>query len=168
MITRTVFFDLDGVLANFDKAAEQTIGTNNIYKFEFVYGQEAFWRALNTSPTFFRDMEVMPGAMRMLNAIRATKFFTPINILTALPKTGAEQVDMQKRWWVTRNLKSYGKLPVITCQTHEKPDYCNPGDVLIDDRAVNKDAWEAKGGRYIVHTDVENTLGQLRSLGIIQ
>lgn len=168
MSPRTVFFDLDGVLANFDKAAEETIGTDNIYKFEFVHGQEAFWRALNTNQTFFRDMEVMPGALRMLNAVRSTKLFTPINILTALPKVGAATVDAHKRHWVAHKLGRYGALPVITCLTHEKPDFCNPGDVLVDDRAVNKAAWEAKGGRYIVHTDVENTLGQLRSLGLVQ
>jgi 5'(3')-deoxyribonucleotidase len=156
----TVFFDLDGVLANFDMAAEAIIGTNNIYKFEFVYGQDAFWRALNSDPNFFANMKVMPGAKRMLHAV----WHQPLKILTALPKSEADNVDRQKRQWVASKL--HWKLDVITCLTSEKPDYCQPDDVLIDDRAVNKDRWEAVGGRYIVHTDVENTLGQLRSMGL--
>jgi hypothetical protein len=86
-------------------------------------------------------------------------------ILTALPKTGAETVDEQKRAWVAWKFGSY--VPVITCKTVEKPNYCKPGDILIDDRAVNRDAWIAKGGTYIIHTTAERTIGTLKALGII-
>jgi 5'(3')-deoxyribonucleotidase len=155
----TVFFDLDGVLADFDKAAGRILGTDNIYRFEFVYGQEEFWRLLNEEPWFFREMEMLPGSNHLVNAVR----HHDVKVLTALPKTNPERVDSQKRAWVRANL---GNLPVITCQTHDKPNYCTPGDVLIDDRAVNKKKWEAKGGRFIVHTDVGSTLAQLNSMGL--
>jgi 5'(3')-deoxyribonucleotidase len=157
----TIYFDMDGVLANFDKGAEEAIGTNNIYKFEFVYGQDAFWAALNSRHDFFRNLEMMPGARRMLSAVPRDR----VKVLTALPKSDrADSVRRQKQEWAQTHL--HYSIPVITCLTHEKPDYCKPGDVLIDDRAVNKAKWEAKGGRFIVHTDVENTLAQLKSMGL--
>ena len=155
----TIFFDMDGVLANFDKGAERALGTDNIYRYEFVYGQEEFWKGLNASPGFFLYLEEMPGAGRMVHAVR----HHPLRILTALPNTGADAVDRDKRSWAGMNFPG---IPVITCLTHEKPDYCKPGDVLIDDRAVNKAKWEAKGGRFIVHTDVGSTLAQLKSMGL--
>ncbi|WP_296320705.1 hypothetical protein [Reyranella sp.] len=156
----TIYFDLDGVLADFDKAAERVLGTSNIYRFEFVHGQEEFWRLLNRSRGFFRDMEMMPGADHLL---RAADGF-PTAVLTALPKTNGESVADQKRRWVEQHLGPH--YHVITCLTHEKPNYCKPGDILIDDRAVNKRRWEAKGGKFVLHENVGNTLAQLESLGV--
>lgn len=158
----TIFFDLDGVLANFDKAAEAILGTNNIYRFEFVHGQDEFWRLLNTEPNFFRNMERMPGALHLCGAV--PNFMNRAKILTALPKTNGERVDAQKREWVAEHISRY--VEVITCLTHEKPDYCKPGDILIDDRAVNKRRWEEKGGKFVLHENVGNTLAQLESLGV--
>lgn len=155
----TIYFDLDGVLADFDKAAERILGTDNIYRWEFVHGQEEFWRLLNSSRGFFRDMEIMPGAEHLLRAAKGHY----IAILTALPKTNGELVADQKRRWVEQWLGAY---KVITCLTHEKPNYCKPGDILIDDRAVNKRRWEAKGGKFVLHENVGNTLAQLESLGV--
>lgn len=158
----TIFFDLDGVLADFDSRAEEILGTDNIYKFEFVYGAEAFWKGLNSNPHFFQGLQRMPGSDRLLQAT----WQYPRVILTALPKTNGEAVDRQKRAWC---LEHFGKgVPVITCTTLDKPKYCNPGDILIDDRAVNKAAWEIKGGKYIIHTSVESTLEQLKSLGVVE
>lgn len=159
MTKPTIYLDLDGVLANFDKRAEEVLGTDNIYKFEFVYGTTALWNGINSDPFFFKNLEVMPGARRLLEATR----YYPNVILTALPKSNAARVDEQKREWVKEHLG--GRFPVITCLTKEKPAVCKPGDLLIDDRAIVKSEWEARGGKFIVHTSVENTLEQLKTLG---
>ena len=156
-----VFLDMDGVLANFDKRAEEILSTNNIYKYEFVHGPEVFWHKLNKYPNFFMELELMPDAGVLLNAVW---HLDPI-VLTALPKTNGDRVRQHKEAWVALNLKE--GMKVICCQTHEKPHHCNPGDVLIDDRAVNRQAWEAKGGRYIVHTSAEDSVAQLKELKVI-
>jgi hypothetical protein len=155
-----LYLDLDGVLADFDKAAGERMGTDNIYKYEFVWGTKKFWDKINVDDSFFADLEVLPDAWDLLGAVGHLE---PI-ILTALPKTGAELVDRQKRRWVRENLGGY---EVITCATHDKPKWCAAGDILIDDRAVNRDAWIAKGGTYIIHTDAKRTIGTLQALGII-
>jgi hypothetical protein len=157
----TLYLDLDGVLADFDKAAGNALGTDNIYKYEFVWGQAKFWEKLSIDDDFFGELELMPDAWELLGAV---EHLDPI-ILTALPFTNAEAVDRQKREWVGDNLG--WNYEVITCQTKDKPNYCKPGDILIDDRAINRDRWIEKGGTYIIHTDAERTIGTLKALGII-
>jgi len=83
-------------------------------------------------------------------------------ILTALPKSDAADVDKQKRAWVAENLGP--EVKVITCTTREKPLYCLPGDVLVDDRTVNKVNWELAGGVFIHHTSAAESLPQINSI----
>jgi hypothetical protein len=161
---RRLYLDMDGVLANFDKRAEAILGTNNIYKYEFIWGPEKFWTEINKHEDFFLSLELMPDAYELYTAVY---HLDPV-ILTALPKTGAERVRSQKEAWVELNLSINGKVPkVIACKTHEKPLYCLPEDVLIDDRAVNRDAWRKAGGHYIVHRNASESLQQLEYLGVI-
>jgi hypothetical protein len=157
----TLYLDLDGVLADFDKAAGYHLGTNNIYKYEFVWGQAKFWEKLSAADDFFSDLEPTVDCADLIDAVA---HLDPI-ILTALPYTNADVVAEQKRDWVQFHLGQ--GYEVITCQTKDKPNYCKPGDILIDDRAVNRDAWLAKGGTYIIHTTAERTIGTLQALGII-
>jgi hypothetical protein len=156
-----IYVDLDGVLADFDSSAEALLGTDNIYKFEFVWGPEKFWEILNEDDTFFRWLDKKDDADELWSAI---SHLDP-TILTALPRTRFYLVASQKLDWVADN---YPGTPVITCPTKDKPNYCEPGDIMIDDRAVNRDAWIAKGGIYIVHTTAARTIGTLQALGIIR
>lgn len=160
-----IFIDMDGVLANFDKTAEKILRTNNIYKYEFIWGPEAFWSEINKHEDFFLSLELMPDAAILWNAVYHLK----PRVLTALPKTNGDRVKSQKEAWISMNIGGFSDydVPVITCKTHEKPSYCNYGDVLIDDRAVNKPAWIAKGGRYIVHTSAADSVKQLQEMGVI-
>lgn len=155
----TIYVDLDGVLADFDCDAELYLHTDNIYKYEFVWGPKKFWDKLNEFPNFFRELPKKADADHLF-------FNLPwdITVLTALPSTDAARVEEQKRAWVHEH---YEGTPVITCQTKDKPSFCSPGDILIDDRAINRDAWIKAGGTYIIHTTAERTIGTLKALGII-
>lgn len=157
-----LYVDLDGVLADFDKSAEAILRTDNIYKFEFIWGPDVFWERINKNPNFFAEMSLMPDARHLWAKI---EHLNPM-ILTALPRENGERVDLQKRQWVREYFHlDYGD--VITCPTADKPKFCKPGDILIDDRAVNRDKWIAAGGTYIIHTSAVNTLTTLKGLGII-
>lgn len=155
----TIYVDLDGVLADFDRDAEMILGTNNIYKYEFIHGAKKFWDKLNEFPNFFRELSKKDDADYLFYRIPNP------TILTALPHTDADRVRYQKTAWVDEH---FPDTPVITCLTKDKPNYCEPGDILIDDRAVNRDAWIAKGGIYIIHTSAANTITTLRALGVIE
>lgn len=157
-----IYVDLDGVLADFDKAAEDILATDNIYKYEFIWGADVFWKKINAFPNFFRDLPLKEDALKLWTTIER---FNP-EILTALPRDNGERVSEQKRAWVKHHLGS--PSPVVhTCMTKDKPKLCAPGDILIDDRAVNRDAWMAAGGTYIIHTRAYRTIMTLEALGVI-
>lgn len=157
----TIYVDLDGVLADYDKAANEALGTDNHYKYEFIWGADAYWKRLHARGDFFASLRLMPGAKTLWETVKPYG----AKILTALPKSNPKPVDEQKRKWVESKIDWHAE--VITCMTSEKPNYCKPGDVLIDDRAINRTAWMHKGGIYIIHTDTERTIGTLTALGII-
>lgn len=160
-----IWLDMDGVLADFDAGAQEALGTDNTYKFEFIHGTKAFWDGLNKQPWFFGTLKPMRDMEILLHAVKHKK----LGVLTALPSADATRVEEQKReWindWVIENLCI--DLPVVCCLTKDKPDYCTPGSVLVDDRAVNRDMWISKGGRFIVHENARSTIYQLQSMGVI-
>jgi 5'(3')-deoxyribonucleotidase len=153
---------MDGVLADFDQSAEAILKTDNIYKYEFIWGPDKFWEEINRYPNFFRDLPIMKDARHLWANIA---HLGP-EVLTALPRENGERVDKQKRAWIKALIDPNAK--VHTCQTKDKPKLCQPGDILIDDRAVNRDAWIKAGGTYIIHTNTLNTLTTLRALGVIK
>jgi hypothetical protein len=157
-----LYLDMDGVLADFDSSAEAILKTDNIYKYKFVWGPKVFWEKLNEKPYFFRDLSPKDD---MVLLWRSVEHMNP-TVLTALPKTNGDRVEEQKRAWLYKYLR-IGSDRVICCRTHEKPDYCNPGDIIIDDRATNRDAWMGKGGTYIIHTSAQRSVETLKALGII-
>ncbi|ARV77536.1 5' nucleotidase [Sinorhizobium phage phiM5] len=156
-----IFLDMDGVLADFDAGARKALNTDNTYQWEFQHGQKAFWGVLDAVPDFFGSLPPMPDMELLWNAV---KHLDPI-VLTALPRTGADEVDKQKRQWVHDKLGPH--VRVITCQTFEKPQYCDFGDVLVDDRTVNRAAWEEAGGILLHHTSAADTVKTLKALNYI-
>lgn len=151
---------MDGVLADFDKRASAILGMDS-YKFEFQHGTQEFWSRLNEDPDLFASFEPLPDAMELWAAVEDRD---PA-ILTALPKTNGERVSRQKREWVARHFGPH--VEVITCRSHDKPDYAGIGDVLVDDRATYRGAWEANGGKFVHHQSAASSIIQLKSLGII-
>lgn len=157
----TLYLDLDGVLADFDTGANHVLGCDSHYKFSFVHGDEKMWDTLNAADEFFYNLPPMPDAGHLWDSVR---HLNPI-ILTAVPKENPEASARQKRAWVAENLGI--DVQVITCRTYEKPNYCLPGDILVDDRTVNAKLWNARGGDFIWHIDAISTLGKLQYLKAI-
>jgi hypothetical protein len=158
----TIYFDLDGVLADFMKAARPLIGGMHTQEYEFIYGPKALWEKLNANRLFFETLPWCHGAEELW---AKCAHLVP-QILTALPKTNKDSVERQKRRWVASRLGT--SIKVITCMTEEKPIYCKPGDILIDDRCINRDAWKAAGGIFVHHRHAEGTRHALQALGIIE
>jgi 5'(3')-deoxyribonucleotidase len=165
LIRPTIYLDMDGVLADFDKRANEVLGTENHYKYAFIHGAAHYWNRINTEcPDFFMYLEMMPDAYDLIDAV----WHLNPKVLTALPKSNQENARSQKQAWVDLNLPMAHYTPeVIACLTLDKPKYCKPGDVLIDDRSVNRDMWEKAGGIFILHTSAAETITALEYRGII-
>lgn len=154
---RQIYLDCDGVLADFDRGAEAVLGMHP-RAFEKRYGVKAFWRRLANTPDFFANLELLPGATALYEAVRHKG---PV-ILTGLPL--GRWAEPQKRIWAERHFPG---VPVITTSAALKREHCHPGDVLVDDREKYRHLWEQAGGVFVHHADARSSIEALRALGYI-
>lgn len=150
---RRLYVDMDGVMADFDGAFPAVFGLDHR-----TLADDEMWAKINSHPSFFRDLPLMPGALEFFHQVR---LLDPI-ILTACPKTNYAHVAGQKRAHVREHLGAHVTvLPVLG--GYNKPLFMHsPGDVLIDDWGKNCKAWEAAGGVAIKHEgDFNDTINRL-------
>ncbi len=154
----TIAFDSDGVIADFDRKAVEILGGRQIHEVPKGTLWSSIERYDREVEPFFESLELMDGAMRMLDFARAN--FERTFILTAsgyTPKNGAAQ---KMRWYARR-------IPdievIVVPKSPDKAAYATPTTILVDDRAKSIDPWVAAGGIGILHTSVDETIEQLRA-----
>ena len=152
-----LFLDCDGVLANFDKRAREILGVVP-REFEDKEGEQKFWDTLYGTPEFFFSLEPMPDAYELVDAV---KHLNPI-ILTGRPR-GEWSVDQKLRW----RDKYFPNLEMIVCRSRDKIKHAKPGDVIVDDWEKWRHLWVNGGGIWILHTSAQNSIRDLRELGIL-
>ena len=155
----TIFVDLDGVLANFDKLCFELMGC----KRHEPHSNE-IWPVLTKHQDFFKCLEQIPDAMILWDAI---KHLNPI-ILTAIPRANTfPTAEEDKREWVKKYLG-----PEVEFRTgpyaRDKANHCKgPKDVLIDDNPLNICQWHKAGGIAIPHVSAKITIKCLREVGVL-
>ena len=154
---RQIYLDCDGVLADFDKAAEMILGAPP-HIFEKRHGPGQFWKRLANAEGFFERLDPLPDAFELYEAVKAKG---PI-ILTGMPH--GKWAEPQKRRWAARHFPG---VPVITTTAALKREHCHPGDVLVDDRSQHRRLWEQAGGLFIHHRSAKASIEALRSAGYI-
>ena len=157
MALNQLFLDCDGVLADFDRAAEAIFGMPP-RQFEKQFGLSTFWSSLARSPDFYGSLTVMSDARRLFDAVRHLE---PI-ILTGCPRGGWAEV--QKVRWAANHFPG---TRIITCMARDKRQHGRPGDVLIDDTLRHRHLWEEMGGTFIHHVNANRSLEDLRKIGWI-
>jgi hypothetical protein len=152
-----LFLDCDGVLADFDKAAEQ-IFQQNSREAEDALGTDEFWKRLRRHEDFYGSLPLLADAMELYNAVAHLK---PI-ILTGCPIGGWS--EPQKVAWAKRHFPG---VPIITCRSKEKWLHLkHRGDILVDDYLKYQHLWEKAGGIFVHHASAERTIRRLAELGV--
>ncbi len=149
-----LYLDLDGVLADFDRGAQAVLKMHPVL-FQQRYGIGAFWKKLASAPDFYGKLDLLPDAMQLMQGVH---HLHP-TILTGLPM--GKWAEPQKRAWVQRH---FPHLEVITTLARNKPSYCTPGDVLVDDQERYRAGWEHEGGIFIHHRGAAHTLAAIHKL----
>lgn len=156
---KTLYLDLDGVIADFDRYAYQVAG---LPPSGGVYNAEQ-WAQITGNPRLYRDLPKTTYADQLVKFCRdfgRQENFRLI-FLTAVPKgNDMHWAFYDKVMWC---LARYPEIPVhFGPYSADKYLHCQPGDVLIDDRESNIAAWNAAGGIGILHTGrLEKTIDQL-------
>ena len=152
-----LFLDCDGVLADFDSYAEEIFGLPP-RKAEATVGTPRFWADLRSHEGFYRKLPLMSDAKVLFEAV---KHLNPI-ILTGCPLGG--WAEEQKQDWARTHFPG---TQMITCMSREKRTHMRAGDVLVDDYLKYRHLWEEAGGIFIHHLNAEQSIADLRLIGLL-
>ena len=150
-MSRQLYLDADGVLADFDKGATAILGLPP-RAYEKRHGLGRFWQKLASAPDFYFGLPLMPDAMALFEAVRDLR---PV-ILTGLPQ--GNWAAGQKVRWAARYFPG---TRIITTMARDKRDHAKEGDVLVDDQLKHRHLWEGVGGIFIHHRNARQTLDEL-------
>lgn len=160
MLIKKIYFDMDGVLADFDNGLLAYGGKLPSCRQE----EENMWNTIRENEHFFDRLQPMPGAIEMFNLLNE-KYGGRCELLSAVPKPskGVPGARADKENWARRFL---GRDTVVNLvYRDEKKDYCTGReDILIDDYAKNIAEWENSGGIGILFTSAEDVLKKLREI----
>ena len=160
-----LWLDMDGVLADFDGSAlpmfqEFYPWIGSVEVFDQTYGQDEFWRIINSNPNFFRELALMPDAMELYDSV---KHLNP-GVITGIPRD-MDPLNNQKLEWAREHFPDIED--VFCCRAKKKNEHMIPGDVIVDDRTPHIKAWTSKGGFWVLHKNAKRSIAELKVLGVL-
>lgn len=159
-VIEKIYFDMDGVLADFDRGVEELCGMASPKQgvSRTQAEDDLMWERIRGVEHFYDKLEPMPGALELFGTLRA-RYGDRVEILTGIPKPkrGITTAGEDKIAWVRRHLGDDVVVNIV--YRAEKVNYCKgPGCILIDDLPVNISEWEAVGGTGILYRGPDEAL----------
>jgi len=150
-----IYCDMDGVLADFESGYEKLTGVD--LKGEFQKGDD-FWEPISKAGVgFWAGLKWMPDGQKLWDYLKPYK----PDLLSAPSREDSSRIG--KHVWVKHKIPG---TKLILRYAKQKQELATPESILIDDRQVNIDQWEAAGGIGILHTSADNTISKLKELGL--
>ena len=154
---KTIYIDMDGVVADFDTYVEGVLGR------EIGWGTsqdltDDEWVKLASVDRLYYHLPLMPDATKLVAYAKSLSTRFHVGFLTAIPRrTTIPSAQADKQAWVDKYFP--GMKMDIGPYRRDKQKWCTPGDILIDDRPSNIVEWSAAGGIAMYHTgDVDATI----------
>lgn len=138
MTQQIIFFDLDGVIADFARGYKEFFGRNAYADDSFTINQVCL-----QDPHFFRKLKVVPEGMELLNQLR-NKY--KIVFLTT-PMENMQYCKWDKISWLEENV---GKEFDVIFAVDKSPYVIDEKSILIDDMDRNLKPWKDAGGTAIL------------------
>lgn len=150
----TLYLDMDGVLANFNKA----------YTAYDPYKEDRKkFRAAVMEYKIFEDLEFMPDTQELLNHVSRLNGID-VQILTSMgthdPIQGNEAKRQKQKWLDKRNIPYKANF---SRNKEEKANYATPMSILIDDSVGCVAPFIRAGGHGILHVNASETIRLLDS-----
>jgi len=162
---KKIYFDLDGVMANFEKGIVEQCGMHY-----WDRTTDKFWHLIDTVPEFYYTLELLPNAYEMFKLVLDIHGPEVVEVLTGAPlptKELATSCDDKRRWFHEYVDDSIVVNTIEGGKNKYKFLEKNPGALLIDDYDRNIKLWIEHGGVGILHTDPASTLAKLKLLKLI-
>lgn len=150
----TLYLDMDGVLADFNKAYT---------KYDPHKEDRKKFRSAVMEYKIFEDLDFMPDTQELLNHVSKLRGID-VQILTSMgthdPIQGNE-AQRQKLVWL--NKKNIPYKANFSRSKEEKSNWATPESILIDDSSGCIGPFVAKGGHGILHSHASETIRILDS-----
>jgi hypothetical protein len=157
-IKYTIYCDMDGVLCDFDKRFMEFSNGIPPSRYESEFGKEAFWKLVNGKGVgYWVGIPWMPDGEQLWNYIK------PYNPSLLSSPSMEKSSRLGKRLWTRNNIPG---TKLILRQAEQKQEFAKPNAILIDDKTLNIKQWRAKGGIGIIHTSANETIKQLKEIGL--
>ncbi len=163
-----IYCDMDGVLVNFERGAEEALGHSFDSSILDAVNRRDREQILALKDRFWVNLPEMPEMRRLWNVIAKHQAHILSAEATWDREAGVQYSRIGKLMWLKKHLG----IPLM--RTHivrrtEKKDYAQSEsgpNLLIDDFPKNIQEFQRAGGAAIHHTSVSQTLDELRKLGI--
>ena len=165
-----IYFDMDGVLADFESGVRELCGMEPQKQGRQTPEQDdLMYAAMREVGHFYGKLRPFPETVALLHEL--LELFGPeyVAILTGVPKPARNipEASDDKKAWIQRHVSS--SLEVNTVLRRDKIQFAGSKDhILIDDYSANIKAWEKAGGTGICHISAEATRKRLVELGILK
>jgi len=171
-----IYFDMDGVLADFEKGVKDICGIepppqpqdlSEAERMEKKAADDQMWELIREAGNFYYQLELMPGAKEMFDALYE-EYGDKVEILTGVPKEKRhiDSAGEDKTRWVREKLSNDVKINIVQREDKIKKSG-NKGCILIDDMVLNITEWENAGGTGIRNLDAASTMEKLKEMGIL-
>lgn len=160
-----IYFDMDGVLADFDKGIEELDGVEAVDQASRDEERTShMWNAVKEKEHFYLHLSPIKEGLDLFQELYDARP-QDIEILSAQPaaRRNILTAEQDKRDWCQKYLP---KIPVNITYRREKINFAK-GNILIDDYQNNIDAWEEAGGMGILFTGKDDVLRKLRDLNVL-
>lgn len=162
MKIKKIYFDMDGVLANFDLGVVELAKTKVIRQDSIL--ENEMWDKIRSVDHFYDKLKIMPGAKEMFDYIYNI-YGDKCEVLTGIPKPhrGIITASEDKTNWMHRELAP--SIKVNTVYKENKKNFCTGIDcILIDDYEKNIESWIESGGTGILYKDPLEVIEFIKSI----
>lgn len=165
MQVEKIYFDMDGVLADFDRGITELGKIAKVNQSEATLAtDDVLWNAVRCVDNFYNKLEPIAGAVEMFKKIYSL-YGDKCEILSAVPKPhrNIPSAREDKIKWVRRLLSDQVVINLV--YRAEKQNFVKgKGCILIDDYQINIDEWTAAGGTGILFESADEVLDRLMEL----
>lgn len=146
---RTIYLDMDGVVADFNKFASDLLGREIGWEGKDLSSEE--WDILTSVENFYFKLPLIEESTMLVAAAKSFSTRFKVEFLTAVPRaTTMPSAALDKKMWLDKHFPgfkvNYGPY------SRDKQKWAKPGDILVDDKRSNIEEWFNAGGIGILHT----------------
>lgn len=156
---RSIYIDMDGVVADFDKLVSTLLGRKIGWGVADITSEE--WESISKIDNLYYKLDLIPESTMMVALCKSFSTRFDVSFLTALPRQSTMiSARRDKIDWAN---KYFPGIPVnFGPYSADKQKWCTPGDILIDDKPENVEQWTKKSGVAVHHTgDHDRTISNI-------